>query len=741
MLSNNSGSKSRINLSIIIPVYNEEKRIGVAFREVGDFIIHKSAEYNLEIIFVNDGSSDNTKSAIEKYTENKNGIIKLISYSVNKGKGYAVRQGMLAANGDYILMADADMSTSLFEVDKFLPFMEKGVPVIIGTRKNKGAILIKKQPWYRQKMGEAYAFLASFFTGVNIKDFGCGFKMFSKTAARDIFSSAFINRWIFDTEILFLAKKNSYAFEEVGVSWKNDEDTRVNVISDSFSSFYDLIRIFTYHNGLRNFNFLFFVILLCALFYLPYLLHPGISLLDDPWYIHEAKNFRFSSLFSLITDHGSRLIPFTLLFYNIFYKLSDYSINIFIYLRFIELIVIVLLIHHILRQVKVKNLIAPILLIIFSGVLASNFYELETQDHISLLLLLIFTSLYFNIRKSSSTKFSWQFILSLLTLAFFLLTKETNIFIIGLFFIILFFDARMSAAKNILLINAGYILVCLSWLAVFYFQSSHTAGTLSAYSIGNIIKISLSYLKIFNFNLLLLILSLYYLAKEYKINKVVVKERSFYLLYFFTLTVFSIAVYLPWNTWAVRYALVSFVFNLIFVYYVFSFTRIKESLLIGIFILTFILNAYLFSFEAIRFYGSRQADDHILKYLMEHKNDYDQVCVQGSAGSFEDILELDTWLNKVNNLNKKVCSLMADNYLNEDLKKLLRNNNIIFGNFFKNFNKTIVLKKEYSFVTMIPIDDKYKFQEIDRMSFGIYDLHPTRGFEKKNFNWIIGNIR
>jgi len=236
------------NIAVIIPAYNEANRLDQAFTEIRRFL-PAHPELNLEIIFVDDGSLDNTANIINDFilSSGINLPVRLISYSPNRGKGYAVRQGIMGARPDYYLIADADMSTSLFELEKFLAFMEQGLPIIIGTRKEHGAVLIKKQPWHRQKMGEIYAYLARLITGLKIKDFGCGFKVFSYDAAQAVFTPAIIDRWIWDTEILFLAKKNGYEIQEVGINWTDDANTRVGVIKESFRSLADLIKIYLRH--------------------------------------------------------------------------------------------------------------------------------------------------------------------------------------------------------------------------------------------------------------------------------------------------------------------------------------------------------------------------------------------------------------------------------------------------------------------------------------------------------------
>lgn len=234
-------------LTLIIPTYNEQQRLSKTFEELRLFM-QEHPSIIQEVIFVDDGSTDGTRKRINAFINTGGLPVKMISYDQNKGKGYAVRQGMLAFEGTYGLMIDADMSTSFEEIIQCLPLMKEGCPIIIGTRKERGAVLVKKQPWYRQRMGELYAVFARCITRVHIKDFGCGFKLFSRQAAQDIFSRATINRWTFDTEVLFLAQQLGYPFKEVGVRWKNDEDTRVSVLRDGIQSVIDLVRmVVSYH--------------------------------------------------------------------------------------------------------------------------------------------------------------------------------------------------------------------------------------------------------------------------------------------------------------------------------------------------------------------------------------------------------------------------------------------------------------------------------------------------------------
>jgi len=229
-----------ISISIIFPVFNEESRLEKAFSALGYFLNNDTFS-NVEIIFVDDGSQDKSAEMINNFSFKY--PIRLISYKENRGKGYAVRRGMLAANNDYCLMLDVDMSTDFKELEKMIPLIKQGISVIIGTRKVEGATMIRRQPWYRQKLGEGYTFIANIITGVWVSDYTCGFKCFSRGAVNKIFPLVVVDRWSYDVEILFLAKKLGFSIREVPVSWENDDNSRVRLFRDMFGSFIDLIKI------------------------------------------------------------------------------------------------------------------------------------------------------------------------------------------------------------------------------------------------------------------------------------------------------------------------------------------------------------------------------------------------------------------------------------------------------------------------------------------------------------------
>ena len=220
-------------------MYNEAERIKKAVSALNNFLPKQNITH--EVIFIDDGSKDDTVGSLHSLNRKFNHLV--TGYRTNRGKGYALKHGMRKASGKYVLFMDADMSTPIEELRKFKPWMDDGYHVIIGTRKAHGANIVKHQTPLRQKMGEVFTLLSNLAIGGGVTDFTCGFKCFSNEAARKIWSAETIDRWGFDTEILFLAKKFGYSITELPVVWVNDERTRVNLVKDSIRSLSDLIQI------------------------------------------------------------------------------------------------------------------------------------------------------------------------------------------------------------------------------------------------------------------------------------------------------------------------------------------------------------------------------------------------------------------------------------------------------------------------------------------------------------------
>ncbi|MFC1663817.1 dolichyl-phosphate beta-glucosyltransferase [Patescibacteria group bacterium] len=212
-------------LSVVIPAYNEEKRLPKTLVEVDKYLRKQSYDY--EILVVNDGSKDRTAEVVKaQFSEIKN--LRLIDNKENHGKGFVVRQGMLEAKGEYRVFTDSDNSTSLDHFEKMLLWFEKGYDIVIGSRDEKGAVLDPPQPASRRILGYSFKLLTQIICGTwGILDSQCGFKGFSEGAAESIFPKCKINRFAFDPEILVIAKKLGYKIKEIPVFWKNDLESKV----------------------------------------------------------------------------------------------------------------------------------------------------------------------------------------------------------------------------------------------------------------------------------------------------------------------------------------------------------------------------------------------------------------------------------------------------------------------------------------------------------------------------------
>lgn len=231
---------SKIYLSVIIPAYNEEKRISRTIEDIGNYL--KNQNFESEIIIVSDGSTDKTVEIVKSFS-NKFKNLKIIDYKENKGKGFGVREGILKAQGEFRIFTDADNSTPISEIEKFWKEFEMGADIVIGSREIKGAILDPPQPLFRRFVGECFKFLRKIIVGLwEIQDTQCGFKCFKKETVERVFPKCKIDRFAFDPEILILAKKAGYKIKEVPIYWRNDLMSKVKIKS-IFKMAIDLIKI------------------------------------------------------------------------------------------------------------------------------------------------------------------------------------------------------------------------------------------------------------------------------------------------------------------------------------------------------------------------------------------------------------------------------------------------------------------------------------------------------------------
>jgi glycosyltransferase involved in cell wall biosynthesis len=206
-------------LSIVIPAYNEEKRIATTLESIHNFSQQQS--YEVEVLVLVDGSPDGTAAVVAEL-EKTMPELRLINNVVNHGKGAVVKQGMLAATGDIRLFMDADGSTAVDHITSFLPYFEQGYDIVVGSRRISGANITKHQPWFRDFLGGVFRLIVHTLVPVHVTDTQCGFKAFTAEAAQQVFPKQTIERWAFDVEILAIARRLKLKIQEAPVTWVND---------------------------------------------------------------------------------------------------------------------------------------------------------------------------------------------------------------------------------------------------------------------------------------------------------------------------------------------------------------------------------------------------------------------------------------------------------------------------------------------------------------------------------------
>jgi len=230
-----------LDLSIVIPAYNEESRLPKTLDSVFAYL-HSRPERS-EVIVVDDGSTDHT-SEIVNARRRKHAELRLVSNGTNRGKGYSVRHGMLEARGQIALFSDADLSTPIEEADKLLAALrEQGFDAAIGSRAVDRALIEVHQSMIREQAGILFNRLVRWIMGIPFSDTQCGFKAFRREKSRIIFEQQRVERFGFDPEILFLAKRNGLRVAEIPVRWRHDSASKVNVVGDGIGMFLELLVI------------------------------------------------------------------------------------------------------------------------------------------------------------------------------------------------------------------------------------------------------------------------------------------------------------------------------------------------------------------------------------------------------------------------------------------------------------------------------------------------------------------
>ncbi|MCZ6601007.1 MAG: glycosyltransferase family 2 protein [Acidobacteria bacterium] len=228
------------DLSIVVPTYNEAEIITATLEEIASHL--RRLGVRGEILVADDGSNDATL-ARARAASLSDTLLRLLPAQRNRGKGDAVRRGVLAARGRFVLFTDADLSTPLTELDRFLRELEAGHPLVIGSRKLEPQRVVRRQPWPRQFMGRVFSWLARRLLNPEVADFTCGFKAFRREVVDTLFTPLTLAGWAFDAELLHVARRRRIPVLELPVAWANRGATRVRLRRDILVSAAGLLRV------------------------------------------------------------------------------------------------------------------------------------------------------------------------------------------------------------------------------------------------------------------------------------------------------------------------------------------------------------------------------------------------------------------------------------------------------------------------------------------------------------------
>ena len=224
-------------VSLIIPAYNEGRRIGATLERVTTYF--RDQGYSYEIAVVDDGSTDDTREAVERFVP----AVRLIVNAKNRGKGHAMRRGLKETRGAYRIVYDADASTPIDEIDRLWPEFEKGAAVIIGSRALPGSDVQIRQPKHRRMMGRVFNLLLRSLRLTSFRDTQCGFKAFTEEGCRVILPRLTVNSFGADCEMLFVAQMHGLLVAQLPIRWTNSRESRVNPLLDSLVMFRDVLFI------------------------------------------------------------------------------------------------------------------------------------------------------------------------------------------------------------------------------------------------------------------------------------------------------------------------------------------------------------------------------------------------------------------------------------------------------------------------------------------------------------------
>ncbi|MEE9562690.1 MAG: dolichyl-phosphate beta-glucosyltransferase [Thermoanaerobaculia bacterium] len=226
-----------VDLSVVIPCFNEEARLGATLGKIVGYLDQRGKTY--EILVIDDGSQDATVSVAEALAFEP---MRVLEHGENRGKGAAVRTGVLASTGEWVLITDADLSTPIEDLER-LERRSAEAEIVLGSRAVAESEIVRHQPLYRELMGKTFNVIIRSIGLVGLHDTQCGFKLFRGPVARELFECSKVDHFAFDVEVVWLAQKAGYTVVEEGVTWEDSPSSRVSPIGDSWRMLIDVLRL------------------------------------------------------------------------------------------------------------------------------------------------------------------------------------------------------------------------------------------------------------------------------------------------------------------------------------------------------------------------------------------------------------------------------------------------------------------------------------------------------------------
>ena len=239
-------TESPVDLSVVVPAYNEEGRLEPGLRRAVEYLRGRGRPF--ELLVIDDGSRDATSAIAAAFAAEG---VRVIRHERNRGKGAAVRTGVVASRGARVLISDADFSTPIEAVEKLEARLGDGTPLVIGSRGMDSSQVRQHQPFYREMMGRTFNLIIRLIGVRGIRDTQCGFKLVAGDAGRSLFSSLTLDGFAWDVEMIWLARRRGYGIAEVGVVWVNSPDSRVDPIRSSLAMLRDVVLMRFRHRGSR----------------------------------------------------------------------------------------------------------------------------------------------------------------------------------------------------------------------------------------------------------------------------------------------------------------------------------------------------------------------------------------------------------------------------------------------------------------------------------------------------------